>query len=275
MAFSWNLPVCLPACLPVCLSVCLSACLLACLSIIKLSRELHASLSACLSVCLYVCLSVCLSICLSIIQLSCALHASLSACLSVCLSACLSVCLPICLSIYHSTAMWIACLSVGYSVYLSVDCLSKCRSVSFVSPNKTVSVSAFVALPDSVCLSACLKSNNGWRPLQRCLAKRQMEGKNERTNKGRDRLRVITVLIRTNCLFPPDVDKQSVGGRDLVPEDSHFSFIHSGYFYSASASPLLLRGAPDNSTDTLSELTHRSATGNCEWRTCPRSVRGG
>jgi len=25
----------------------------------------------------------------------------------------------------------------------------------------------------------------------------------------------------------------------------HFSFIHSGYFYSASSSPLLLRGAPD------------------------------
>ena len=34
------------------------------------------------------------------------------------------------------------------------------------------------------------------------------------------------------------------------------------YFYSASPSPLLLRGAPDYSNDTVSELTRRSATGN-------------
>jgi len=27
--------------------------------------------------------------------------------------------------------------------------------------------------------------------------------------------------------------------------------------------------------DTVSELTRRSATGNCEWRTCTRSLRGG
>src|SRR6218665_63911 len=40
------------------------------------------------------------------------------------------------------------------------------------------------------------------------------------------------------------------------------SFIHSRYFYSASLSPLLLRGAPDYSIDTVSELTHRSVTGN-------------
>ena len=32
------------------------------------------------------------------------------------------------------------------------------------------------------------------------------------------------------------------------------SFIHSGHFYSASSSPLLLRGAPDYSTDTVSEF---------------------
>src|SRR6218665_1456816 len=32
------------------------------------------------------------------------------------------------------------------------------------------------------------------------------------------------------------------------------SFIHSGHFYSASSSPLLLRGAPDHSTDTVSEF---------------------
>ena len=37
-------------------------------------------------------------------------------------------------------------------------------------------------------------------------------------------------------------------------------FIHSGYFYGASSSPLLLRGDPDYSIDTVSELTRRSAT---------------
>ena len=46
------------------------------------------------------------------------------------------------------------------------------------------------------------------------------------------------------------------------------SFIHSGYFYSTSSSPLLLRGAPDYSTDTVSESTRQSTTGNCKWRTC-------
>ena len=32
------------------------------------------------------------------------------------------------------------------------------------------------------------------------------------------------------------------------------SFIHSGHFYGASSSPLLLRGAPNYSTDTVSEF---------------------
>ena len=32
------------------------------------------------------------------------------------------------------------------------------------------------------------------------------------------------------------------------------SFIHSGHFYSAPSSPLLLRGAPDYSMDTVSEF---------------------
>src|SRR6218665_198309 len=33
-----------------------------------------------------------------------------------------------------------------------------------------------------------------------------------------------------------------------------YSFIHSGHFYSAPSSPLLLRDAPDYSTDTVSEF---------------------
>jgi len=44
-----------------------------------------------------------------------------------------------------------------------------------------------------------------------------------------------------------------------------FSF-HSRCFYSASSSPLLLRGTPDYSIDTVVELTRWSATGNYEWR---------
>src|SRR6218665_294519 len=32
------------------------------------------------------------------------------------------------------------------------------------------------------------------------------------------------------------------------------SFIHSGHFYSAPSSPLLIRGAPDYSTDIVSEF---------------------
>jgi len=35
------------------------------------------------------------------------------------------------------------------------------------------------------------------------------------------------------------------------------------------------RSAPDYSIDTVSELTRRCATGKCEWRVCPRSLRDG
>ena len=42
------------------------------------------------------------------------------------------------------------------------------------------------------------------------------------------------------------------GGFQLV--DNFHSFIHSGHFYSAPSSPLLLRGAHDYSTDTGSEF---------------------
>src|SRR6218665_1155223 len=36
--------------------------------------------------------------------------------------------------------------------------------------------------------------------------------------------------------------------------DTHSFIIHSGHFYSISSSPLLLRGTPDYSTDTVSEF---------------------
>jgi len=49
-------------------------------------------------------------------------------------------------------------------------------------------------------------------------------------------------------------------------------FIHFGYFYSASSSPLLRRGALDYSINTVSELARQSTTGNYEWRSCPKSL---
>jgi len=60
-----------------------------------------------------------------------------------------------------------------------------------------------------------------------------------------------------------------------VAPSNDIKFIQFGHFNSASSSPLLLRGAPDYSIDSVSESKRRSATGNCEWRTCPRSLRGG
>src|SRR6218665_536016 len=63
-----------------------------------------------------------------------------------------------------------------------------------------------------------------------------------------------------------DVD---LANRNCTNERS--TFIHSDYFYSASYSPLLLRGAPD----TARTLKRQSATSKCECRTCPRSRLGG
>ena len=44
------------------------------------------------------------------------------------------------------------------------------------------------------------------------------------------------------------------------------------HFYSASHSTGLSEVLPITTTDTVSEFTRRSATGNCKWRTCPRSL---
>ena len=44
--------------------------------------------------------------------------------------------------------------------------------------------------------------------------------------------------------------------------------------YSTSHSMSLSETFPTTAIDTVSEFTRRSATGNCKWRTCPRSLRG-
>ena len=49
----------------------------------------------------------------------------------------------------------------------------------------------------------------------------------------------------------------------------HWSFIHSGHFYSAPSSPLLLRGAPDYSADTVSEF-HAEAHSQLQVKDLPK-----
>src|SRR6218665_1501612 len=51
--------------------------------------------------------------------------------------------------------------------------------------------------------------------------------------------------------------------------NKNISFIHYGHFYSAPSSPLLLRGAPDYSTDTVSEL-HADAQRQLQVKDLPK-----
>src|SRR6218665_239890 len=52
------------------------------------------------------------------------------------------------------------------------------------------------------------------------------------------------------------------------------SFIHSDNFYSASSSPLLFSEALPTQHGYCAGVSRLSATGSCELRTCPRSLRG-
>ena len=56
-----------------------------------------------------------------------------------------------------------------------------------------------------------------------------------------------------------DATSNDTGFKSFRFSTRQHSFIHSGHFYSAPSSPLLLRGAPDYSTDTVSEF-HAEAT---------------
>src|SRR6218665_3543818 len=57
--------------------------------------------------------------------------------------------------------------------------------------------------------------------------------------------------------------------RTLYSHACIYSFIHSGHFYSAPSSPLLLRGAPDHSTDTVSEF-HLEAHSQLQVKDLPK-----
>ena len=92
----------------------------------------------------------------------------------------------------------------------------------------------------------------------------------------RRRVRTITVTVLWIPLCLPSALYGNASAELRVSAGTHqYWLVHSEYFYSVSSSPLLFRGAPDCGIDTASKLTRRSATGNCEWRTCPRSLRCG
>jgi len=65
-------------------------------------------------------------------------------------------------------------------------------------------------------------------------------------------------LLTDNLNFTDD----KFGKTKIHTQLEVFDFNHSGYFYSASSNPLLLRGSPAYSIDTVSELTRQSAAGN-------------
>ena len=69
------------------------------------------------------------------------------------------------------------------------------------------------------------------------------------------------------------VPKSEASRGEIMPTKLSFSFFHSGYFYSASPSQLLLRGVPDTAW-LLCRSLHAEAPQAAEWRICPRSLHG-
>ena len=61
---------------------------------------------------------------------------------------------------------------------------------------------------------------------------------------------IVGMTFSAVCLALPE----TLLSRKLCVAVLIHSFIHSGHFYSAPSSSLLLRGAPDYSTDTVSEF---------------------
>src|SRR6218665_3812614 len=94
----------------------------------------------------------------------------------------------------------------------------------------------FNAMP---ALSKLHHHRNGFKQLVSSLPK-------QRNKKSTSSLFIFRVSQLSSTTFLP------------IRESSHrkscHSFIHYGHFYSAPSSPLLLRGATDYSTDTVSEF---------------------
>ena len=74
---------------------------------------------------------------------------------------------------------------------------------------------------------------------------------------------LIVIQLRLVCNVHYDR-----GRLDIINE-----FLILAFIPDISIAPLQVHFYSD--IDTVSKLTHRSATGNYEWRTCPRSLRGG
>src|SRR6218665_1424238 len=66
---------------------------------------------------------------------------------------------------------------------------------------------------------------------------------------SRDKINVRVVVVSIPCGAG-----EARNAREPITVLHRGSFIHSGHFYSAPSSPLLLRGAPVYSTDTVSEF---------------------
>ena len=65
----------------------------------------------------------------------------------------------------------------------------------------------------------------------------------------------IEIFDALDICYGYNDDHLGVNGNALIENISINSFIHSGYFYSTSSNPQLLRCAPDYRIDTVSELT--------------------
>src|SRR6218665_134785 len=63
----------------------------------------------------------------------------------------------------------------------------------------------------------------------------------------------LLYLMKALFKFSKSQRNDSIIGVNFNRQSCH-SFIHSSHFYSASSSPLLLRGAPDYSMDTVLEF---------------------
>jgi len=70
---------------------------------------------------------------------------------------------------------------------------------------------------------------------------------------------VVIVIVSVTCIVPLQVIYSEalfvLAYMMLNANKNGYSFIHSGYFFSASSSPLLLGAAPNYSVDTVLELT--------------------
>src|SRR6218665_1191632 len=92
-----------------------------------------------------------------------------------------------------------------------------------------------------------------------------------------DRMIHYSIILREGAIVTPNsvmlliihnmVESQKIkiilkSKLNILTAKFNNSFIHSGHFYSALSRPLLLRGAPDYSTDTCIGVSRRSAIQN-------------